>query len=56
MPKFSAAILTRCGIDVSATPTFTVKLACVSFYKNLEKNLPPGSGIFIVVNAITGGI
>ena len=28
--------------------------ACVSFYKNVEKNLPPGSGIFIVVNAITG--
>jgi len=42
------------GGYVSATPTFTVKLACVSFYKNLEKNLPPGSGIFIVVNAITG--
>lgn len=40
--------------DVSATPTFTVKLACVSFYKNVEKNLPPGSGIFIVVNAVTG--
>lgn len=42
------------GGYVSATPTFTVKLACVSFYKNVEKNLPPGSGIFIVVNAITG--
>ncbi|EJK73972.1 hypothetical protein THAOC_04380 [Thalassiosira oceanica] len=42
------------GGYVSATPTFTVKLACVSFYNNLEKNLPPGSGIFIVVNAITG--
>ena len=28
--------------------------ACVSFYGNIEKNLPPGSGIFIVVNAITG--
>lgn len=42
------------GGYVSATPTFTVKLACVSFYKNSEKNLPPGSGIFIVVNAVTG--
>lgn len=42
------------GGYVSATPTFTVKLACVSFYKNLEKGMPPGSGIFIVVNAVTG--
>ena len=42
------------GGYVSATETFTVKLACVSFYKNVERNLPPGSGIFIVVNAITG--
>uniref|UniRef100_A0A6T7KGU3 Ornithine cyclodeaminase n=1 Tax=Skeletonema marinoi TaxID=267567 RepID=A0A6T7KGU3_9STRA len=42
------------GGYVSATPTFTVKLACVSFYKNVEKGLPPGSGIFIVVNAVTG--
>jgi len=40
------------GGYVSATPTFTVKLACVSFYKNLESGLPPGSGIFIVVNAV----
>lgn len=42
------------GGYVDATPTFTVKLACVSFYKNAEKGLPPGSGIFIVVNAVTG--
>lgn len=42
------------GGYVQATPTFTVKLACVSFYKNVEKGLPPGSGIFIVVNAVTG--
>ena len=41
------------GGYVSATPTFTVKLACVSFYKNLEAGLPPGSGIFIVVNAVS---
>ena len=41
------------GGYVSATPTFTVKLACVSFYKNLESGLPPGSGIFIVVNAVS---
>lgn len=42
------------GGYVSGTPTFTVKLACVSFYKNASMNLPPGSGIFIVVNAVTG--
>jgi ornithine cyclodeaminase/alanine dehydrogenase-like protein (mu-crystallin family) len=42
------------GGYISATPTFTVKLACVSFYKNAERGLPPGSGIFIVVNAVTG--
>jgi ornithine cyclodeaminase/alanine dehydrogenase-like protein (mu-crystallin family) len=42
------------GGYIDETPTFTVKLACVSFYKNLEKNLPPGSGIFIVVDAVTG--
>lgn len=42
------------GGYVDGTPTFTVKLACVSFYKNAEKGLPPGSGIFIVVNAVTG--
>mmetsp|Transcript_19991 Transcript_19991/g.40503 ORF Transcript_19991/g.40503 Transcript_19991/m.40503 type:complete len:358 (-) Transcript_19991:134-1207(-) len=42
------------GGYVQSTPTFTVKLACVSFYKNVERGLPPGSGIFIVVNAVTG--
>mmetsp|Transcript_18118 Transcript_18118/g.24928 ORF Transcript_18118/g.24928 Transcript_18118/m.24928 type:complete len:357 (-) Transcript_18118:261-1331(-) len=42
------------GGYIGGTPTFTVKLACVSFYKNIERGLPPGSGIFIVVNAITG--
>lgn len=36
------------------TPTFTVKMACVSFYNNLAKGLPPGSGLFIVINAVTG--
>lgn len=41
------------GYVLGAT-TFTVKLACVSFYKNLEKSLPAGSGVFIVVDAITG--
>lgn len=43
------------GGYVSGTPTFTVKLATVSFYKNAERNLPPGSGMFCVVNAVTGG-
>jgi len=42
------------GGYISSTPTFTVKLATVSFYKNLENGLPPGSGVFIVVNAVTG--
>ena len=42
------------GGYVSGTTTFTVKLACVSFYKNVEKNLPPGSGVFVVVDAVTG--
>jgi ornithine cyclodeaminase/alanine dehydrogenase-like protein (mu-crystallin family) len=42
------------GGYISSTPTFTVKLACVSFYKNIERGLPPGSGVFIVVNAVTG--
>jgi ornithine cyclodeaminase/alanine dehydrogenase-like protein (mu-crystallin family) len=42
------------GGYVFGTKTFTVKLACVSFYKNIEKGLPPGSGVFIVVDAVTG--
>merc|ERR1712176_41963 len=42
------------GGYISSTPTFTVKLATVSFYKNIERGLPPGSGVFIVVNAVTG--
>lgn len=41
------------GYVLGAT-TFTVKLACVSFYKNIEKGLPPGSGVFVVVDAVTG--
>lgn len=42
------------GGYVLGAKTFTVKLACVSFYKNLEKGLPPGSGVFVVVDAVTG--
>jgi ornithine cyclodeaminase/alanine dehydrogenase-like protein (mu-crystallin family) len=42
------------GGYVSGAKTFTVKLACVSFYKNIEKGLPAGSGVFIVVDAVTG--
>jgi len=42
------------GGYVSGSKTFTVKLACVSFYKNLEKGLPAGSGLFCVVDAVTG--
>jgi ornithine cyclodeaminase/alanine dehydrogenase-like protein (mu-crystallin family) len=42
------------GGYVLGAPTFTVKLACVSFYKNLEQGLPAGSGLFCVVDAVTG--
>lgn len=42
------------GGYVSGTPTFTVKMATVSFYKNAEKNLPPGAGVFVVMDAVTG--
>ena len=42
------------GGYVLGAKTFTVKLACVSFYKNLEKGLPAGSGVFCVVDAVTG--
>eukprot|EP00640_Fibrocapsa_japonica_P002118 CAMPEP_0113944282 /NCGR_PEP_ID=MMETSP1339-20121228/32606_1 /TAXON_ID=94617 /ORGANISM="Fibrocapsa japonica" /LENGTH=351 /DNA_ID=CAMNT_0000949433 /DNA_START=93 /DNA_END=1148 /DNA_ORIENTATION=+ /assembly_acc=CAM_ASM_000762 len=42
------------GGYVYGTTTWTVKLANVSFYKNLEKGLPPGSGVFIVCNAVNG--
>jgi ornithine cyclodeaminase/alanine dehydrogenase-like protein (mu-crystallin family) len=41
------------GYVLGAT-TFTVKLATVSFYKNLQKGLPPGSGLFCVVDAVSG--
>ena len=42
------------GGYIEGTSTFTVKLACVSFYKNLDKGLPAGSGVFCVVDAVTG--
>ena len=42
------------GGYVLGAPTFTVKLACVSFYKNVQQHLPPGSGLFCVVDAVTG--
>mmetsp|Transcript_11977 Transcript_11977/g.25365 ORF Transcript_11977/g.25365 Transcript_11977/m.25365 type:complete len:372 (-) Transcript_11977:221-1336(-) len=43
------------GGYVYGAKTFTVKLACVSFYKNVtERNLPAGSGVFVVVDAQTG--
>jgi len=43
------------GGYVLGSPTFTVKLATVSFYNNAAKGLPPGSGVFCVVCAETGG-
>mmetsp|Transcript_13511 Transcript_13511/g.40256 ORF Transcript_13511/g.40256 Transcript_13511/m.40256 type:complete len:461 (+) Transcript_13511:150-1532(+) len=42
------------GGYVSGAATWTVKLASVSFYKNLERGLPPGGGVFVVMNAVTG--
>lgn len=42
------------GGYVSGEATWTVKLACVSFYKNVAEGLPPGGGIFIVMNAKNG--
>lgn len=42
------------GGYISGTSTWTVKLACVSFYKNLARGLPPGAGIFVVMDAMTG--
>jgi ornithine cyclodeaminase/alanine dehydrogenase-like protein (mu-crystallin family) len=34
------------GGYISGAPTFTVKVATVSFYKNIERGLPPGGGMF----------
>jgi ornithine cyclodeaminase/alanine dehydrogenase-like protein (mu-crystallin family) len=42
------------GGYISGTTTWTVKLANVSFYKNLERGLAPGSGIFVVCDAVLG--
>lgn len=45
----------RKGGYVFGAKTFTVKLACVSFYKNVtERDLPAGSGVFVVVDAAMG--
>jgi len=42
------------GGYIEGALTWTVKLANVSFYKNLQKGLPAGSGIFIVCDATNG--
>ena len=42
------------GGYVLGNETFTVKMATVSFYKNGDRGLPPGSGIFCVMSAVTG--
>ena len=42
------------GGYIAGTTTWTVKLANVSFYKNLERGLPPGAGIFICCDAVIG--
>lgn len=42
------------GGYIEGKTTFTVKMATVSFYKNLKKGLPPGSGVFVVMDAVTG--
>ena len=54
IPTFPCHTFILEGGYVSGAPTFTVKLACVSFYKNLENGLPAGSGVFCVVDAVTG--
>jgi ornithine cyclodeaminase/alanine dehydrogenase-like protein (mu-crystallin family) len=43
------------GGYIEGAPTWMVKLAMVSFYKNLKKGLPAGSGVFVVCDATTGG-
>jgi len=42
------------GGYIEGTTTWTVKLANVSFYKNIQKGLPAGSGIFVVCDATNG--
>jgi ornithine cyclodeaminase/alanine dehydrogenase-like protein (mu-crystallin family) len=42
------------GGYVENTTTWTVKLANVSFYNNVKKGLPPGSGVFVVCDATNG--
>ncbi|KAJ1384183.1 hypothetical protein B484DRAFT_341806, partial [Ochromonadaceae sp. CCMP2298] len=42
------------GGYIEGTSTWTVKLANVSFYKNLAKGIPAGSGIFVVCDATNG--
>ncbi|GAB5035708.1 ornithine cyclodeaminase [Nannochloropsis oceanica] len=42
------------GGYIEGKTTFTVKLATVSFYKNMAKGLPPGAGIFVVCDATNG--
>ena len=43
------------GGYIEGAPTWTVKLANVSFYNNVAKGLPAGSGVFVVCDAATGG-
>lgn len=42
------------GGYVEGARTWTVKLANVSFYKNVARGMPPGSGIFITCDATNG--
>ncbi len=44
------------GGYIEGEPTFTVKVATVSFYKNVEKGLPPGGGVFCVMDAVNGQV
>ena len=43
------------GGYIEGAPTWTVKLANVSFYNNVKKGLPAGSGVFVVCDATNGG-
>ena len=42
------------GGYIEGAPTWTVKLANVSFYNNVAKGLPAGSGVFVVCDATNG--
>ena len=50
-----AGVMTADDVHIEGAPTWTVKLAMVSFYNNVKKGLPAGSGVFVVCDATNGG-